>query len=584
MFLDGEDPTIDPNTVESTVSLTVTLVWAAAALVAAYVVVTLISVLVRRLARRRPLLSDMATRLRHPLRVLVMTVAVWVAFRLSAHKGEAWYGFLEHCLLIATIIAGAWLIGAMAFVVEDRTLARMAGAADDRHARRVQTQISIVRRVTVAVIVVIAIAAVLLTFPAMRTAGASILASAGLVSIVAGLAAQSSLANMFAGMQIAFTDAIRVDDVVVLDGEFGRIEEITLTYVVVHAWDDRRLILPSTYFTTTPFENWTRRAADLLGTVEVDVDFTVPLPAMRAELDRLLAASPLWDERLGILQVTDATGGRIQARALVSAADAGTLWDLRCHVREGLVAWLQHEAPYAMPVRRYDRAAALPEGGGAVPTQEPAVESPAVESPAEPEPAGSARRKPSVAVEPPSSATSAASAASASGPRADRPEDEPVVVPGRSRIGRPRRPSVLGRQSRRTGAETGAGTQDATVVLGDVPAPRRGADETVLVPAAEPDGRPDAPPVVQPAGLYTGSEEAEARRENFEGPGQDAIEEREEWAERRLTGEVAVDDEESAAEREKQGASRHRLAPDSGDGGPTGDGGHGDGGGGDSGF
>ncbi|WP_407319304.1 mechanosensitive ion channel [Isoptericola halotolerans] len=558
MFLDS-DPAIDPDAVKSTVSLTVTLAWAAAALVIAYIVVTLLSVLIRRFASRRPLLHDLATRLRHPMRVLLMIVAVWFAFRLSAHENEAWFDFLQHGLLIATIVAGAWLVGAMAFVVEDRTLARASVASNDRHARRVKTQISILRRVTVAIIVILAIAAVLLTFPAMRAAGASILASAGVLSVVAGIAAQSSLANTFAGMQIAFTDAIRVDDVVVLDGEFGRIEEITLTYVVVHAWDDRRLILPSTYFTTTPFENWTRRAADLLGTVEIDVDFNVPLPAMRAELERLLEASSLWDERLGILQVTAATGGVVQARALVSAADAGSLWDLRCHVREGLVEWIQREAPYAMPRRRYDRAAALPEGG--VPR---APEAGVAESPAEPE-APEPVELPAT-VEPPSSAASAASA-----PRVGR-RGKPVVVPGRTGADKPRRPSVLHRQRRRDGVPPSAADEGATVILGDVSLPARAAEATAVMPPA------------QPAGLYSGSEEAEARRENFEGPGQEAIEEREALAERRMTGEVETDDD-GEARPASRGTGRNRVAPDSGDGGPTdgpaesgGRGGDGDGG------
>jgi hypothetical protein len=559
MLLDGDGtPPLDEGTVESTVSLTVTLAWAAAALVAAYVVVTLLSVLVRRFANRRPLMHDLATRLRHPMRVLLMIVAVWVAFRLSAHEEEAWFDVLQHGLLIATIVAGAWLVGAMAFVVEDRTLARTSVASNDRHARRVQTQISILRRVTVAVIVIIAIAAVLLTFPAMRGAGASILASAGVLSVVAGIAAQSSLANTFAGMQIAFTDAIRVDDVVVLDGEFGRIEEITLTYVVVHAWDDRRLILPSTYFTTTPFENWTRRAADLLGTVEIDVDFTVPLSAMRAELDRLLEASSLWDRRLGILQVTAATGGVIQARALVSAADAGLLWDLRCHVREGLVEWLQREAPYAMPQRRYDRAAPLPEGGVPVPRERDAAEAPA--EPEAPVPTPSPVELPAT-VEPPSSAASAASA-----PRVGR-RGKPVVVPGRTATNKPRRPSVLHRQRSRTGVPPSAPDEEGTVVLGAVSAPERAADETTVMPPA------------QPAGLYSGSEDAEARRENFEGPGQEAIEEREAVAERRMTGEIEVDDD--GEPRSSRGTGRDRLAPDSGDGGPADGGGDGGGRGGD---
>lgn len=562
MFLDGDSP-LDSDAVESTVSLTVTLAWAAAALVAAYVVVTLLAVLIRRFARRRPLMHDLATRLRQPMRVLLMVAAVSVAFRLSAHEDEAWFGVLQHALLIATIIAAAWLVGAMAFVVEDRTLARVGVTSGDRHARRVRTQISILRRVTVAVIVIVTIAAVLLTFPGLQSAGASILASAGVLSVVAGLAAQSSLANTFAGMQIAFTDAIRVDDVVVLDGEFGRIEEITLTYVVVHAWDDRRLILPSTYFTTTPFENWTRRAADLLGTVEIDVDFNVPLPAMRAELERLLDASPLWDRRTGVLQVTSATGAVVQARALVSAADAGTLWDLRCHVREGLVQWLQREAPYAMPRRRFEDAVPLPDGGA------PALPG-AADAETTPERADEEPTPLPVAVEPPSSA---ASAASASAPRVGRRDGKTVVVPGRTGTGRPRRSSVRDRQ--RAGVPASAPGRDATVLLGEVPAPQRGVDETTVMPPS------------QPAGLYSGSEEAEARRENFEGPGQEAIDEREAVAERRMTGEVEIGDD---GDPRATSRGRDRLAPDSGDGGPTdgpgegggrGDGDGGDGGGGD---
>ncbi|WP_216077408.1 mechanosensitive ion channel family protein [Isoptericola sediminis] len=498
MFLDGDGGGIDEETVdqtvEATVSLTVTLAWAGAALVVAYLLVTVVSALIRRLARRRPLLRDMATRLRKPLRALLMTVAVWVAVTVSADRDQAWYGVVQHTLVITAILAGAWLVGAMAFVVEDRTLARLAGSHDDRHKRRVETQISIVRRFTVAVVVVFAIAAVLLTFPQMRTAGASILASAGVLSLVAGLAAQSSLANTFAGMQIAFTDAIRVDDVVVLEGEFGRIEEITLTYVVVHVWDDRRIILPSTYFTTTPFENWTRRAADLLGTVEFDVDFRVPLAAMRAELERILRASSLWDERLGILEVTSATSGYVRVRALVSAQDSPTLWDLRCTVREGLVSWLQREAPYAIPRTRFEEADHVL----------PAVEDAAApsEDAAQPEPDDAA----------------------ALSPGAEQDEDDGlIVVPGRTATSGPRRTSVRERG-----------------LL------RRLRDRRWEEPAPAPDAAADATMVldsVDRPGLYSGSESAEERSRTFNGPGQDVIEEREENAERRLTGEIAIEDD-----------------------------------------
>jgi hypothetical protein len=187
--------------------------------------------------------------------------------------------------------------------------------------------------------------------------GASLLASAGLVSVVVGVAAQSTLANVFAGIQLAFSDAIRIDDVVVVDGQWGRIDEITLSYVVVHLWDDRRLVLPSGYFTKEPFENWTRRTSELLGTVELDLDWRVDVDGLRTHLDAVLAGTARWDGRSQALQVTDAVGGLVRIRVLVSAVDASALFDLRCHVRERLVAWARdHDA--AMPRRRVELVAA----------------------------------------------------------------------------------------------------------------------------------------------------------------------------------------------------------------------------------
>lgn len=203
--------------------------------------------------------------------------------------------------------------------------------------------------------VVLGAAAALMTFPSFSDIGKTLFASAGVLSVVAGLAAQTSLGAAFAGIQIAFSDAVRVGDVVVLEDEWGRIEEITLTYVVVRLWDERRLVLPCTYFTTTPFQNWTRNATELLGTAELDVDFTVPFDEMRAELDRLLHASPLWDQRVGVLQVIDAVDGYVRVRMLVSASNAGALFDLRCDVREGMVAWLQRANPGALPRRRFEQ-------------------------------------------------------------------------------------------------------------------------------------------------------------------------------------------------------------------------------------
>jgi hypothetical protein len=199
------------------------------------------------------------------------------------------------------------------------------------------------------------LAAALMTFPSFTDIGKTLFASAGVLSVVAGLAAQTSLGAVFAGIQIAFSDAIRVGDVVVLEDEWGRIEEITLTYVVVHLWDERRLVLPCTYFTTTPFQNWTRNATELLGTAEFDLDFTVPIDGMRAELERLLSDDELWDRRVGIVQVTDCVGGYLRVRILVSASNAAALFDLRCHVREGITAWLQRTNPGALPRWRVEQ-------------------------------------------------------------------------------------------------------------------------------------------------------------------------------------------------------------------------------------
>jgi small-conductance mechanosensitive channel len=308
-----------------------------------------IGVALGRVTARNRVVADVSRRGRRPFRLLAVLAALTLVLGAAPAAG-GWRAPAVHVLGLALIATIGWLLGVAAFVVGDLALARYdVDVVDNRHARRVRTQLSLLRRLVVVVIAVLAAAAMLLTFPAARAAGASILASAGVISIVAGLAAQTSLANVFAGLQLAFTDAIRVDDVVVVEEEWGRIEEITLTYVVVHIWDDRRLVLPSTYFTTTPFQNWTRKEAAVLGAVELDVDWTTPFDRMRAELDRLLADSPLWDGRVGVLQVTDAVGSVIRVRVLLSGKDSATVWDLRCQVREALVGWLQRDHEHALP-------------------------------------------------------------------------------------------------------------------------------------------------------------------------------------------------------------------------------------------
>ncbi|RZT24829.1 mechanosensitive ion channel-like protein [Mycobacterium sp. BK558] len=346
-----DDPTFAPAT-----HLATTAAWVAGAVALAYVLGLALSWLLQRLGRRSRVLHDVADLTRRPLRATLVVIAASAALRRASDGRAAW---LDHVLVIALIGTVTWMVASLVLVAERQVIDRFAGGDTgltdaDRHRRKIRTQVTTLRRLAVAIVVVLGVAAALMTFPSFSDVGKTMFASAGVLTVVAGLAAQTSLGSVFAGIQIAFSDAIRVGDVVVLEEEWGRIEEITLTYVVVHLWDERRLVLPCTYFTTTPFQNWTRNATELLGTAELDVDFTVPFDAMRAELDRLLRANPKWDGRVGVLQVTDAVEGLVRVRMLVSAPDAGQLFDLRCDVREGMVAWLQCTNPGALPRQRIE--------------------------------------------------------------------------------------------------------------------------------------------------------------------------------------------------------------------------------------
>ncbi|WP_432495302.1 mechanosensitive ion channel family protein [Kineococcus auxinigenes] len=344
-------------------SVWLTLAVAAASAAVAVLVGELAAFAVRRLGHRRPILVTLGCRVRRPLAGLLAIVAVLVS--LNIYTGEAdWRPPTFFVLKLMTVAFVAWLAVVAANAVQDVVLRRYPiDVEDNRRARQRRTQVTLLKRVVVALIVVVAAASMLLTIPGARAAGASVLASAGLLSVVAGLAAQTSLANVFAGLQIAFTDGLRVDDVVVIEGEWGNVEDITLTYVVVRVWDQRRLILPSTYFTTTPFENWTRNSADVIGTVEFDVDWRVPVDRLRAHAERFVHEHPLWNGKAFGLQVLDATNSFVRVRALVSANSGGQLFDLRCAVREEVVGFLQREHPQALPRVRISSADAA--GGGA---------------------------------------------------------------------------------------------------------------------------------------------------------------------------------------------------------------------------
>ena len=325
---------------------------AALMIAVAVVVLVVIEVVVGLTAPRYPWTASLLRHTRLALRLLLLAVALQIAVALAAPVTRL-SEILDGTLTISVIGLFTWLlVDIMDFAFEGGKSKFPIGAGATRAARRANTQLTFLQRLATVIIIAVGVSAALLTFPQMQALGASLLASAGLAGIVAGLAAQSTLSNVFAGVQIAFSDAIRVDDIVIVEGEWGRIEEITLTYVVVRIWDDRRLVVPSTHFTTTPFENWTRTGSELLGSVELDLDWRVSPAAMRARLQTVLDDTPLWDRRVSVLQVADAVGGLVRVRILVSAADAGSLFDLRNYVREQFVEWVQLESPGSMPRTR----------------------------------------------------------------------------------------------------------------------------------------------------------------------------------------------------------------------------------------
>lgn len=221
--------------------------------------------------------------------------------------------------------------------------------SDNLKERKIRTQLQFLRKLIVTVIVIVTICVILLSFDNLRKLGTGLLTGVGVGGIIIGFAAQKSLGNLLAGFQIAFTQPLRIDDALLVEGEFGRVEEITLTYVVVNLWDQRRLILPINYFVEKPFQNWTRTSSELLGTVEFYLDYTVPVEAIRTEFSRLLSETDLWDKRVGVIQVTDVKENSVVVRALISARSAGAAFDLRCYIRENMVTFLQNHYPDSLP-------------------------------------------------------------------------------------------------------------------------------------------------------------------------------------------------------------------------------------------
>ncbi len=330
----------------------------------AFVLVLLAERLIARLATRGP--QGAAALLAHvagPVRLGAPLIGVLLAMpglRLPAGV-TAVLGKVVGILLIGSV---AWLLVRLVDALEAAVEGHFSiERADNLRARQVRTQWSLIRRVSVIVILVVAIASALMLFHSVRRLGASILASAGVAGIIIGLAAQKTIGAVLAGLQIAVAQPIRIEDVVIVEGEWGRIEEITLTYVVVKIWDERRLVVPTTYFMEKPFQNWTRTSAELLGTVYLYVDYSVPVGALRQRLEEIVSETELWDGRVCGLVVTDASERSVQVRALVSARDASQAWDLRCLVRERLLEFLRESFPGGLPRLR----AEVEQTGGAAP-------------------------------------------------------------------------------------------------------------------------------------------------------------------------------------------------------------------------
>lgn len=299
--------------------------------------------------------AHLIRRARRPTRLILALLAIQLFFPLlSLVIPAAVFSPLRHALGLGLIVGVAWLVIALSHVIDDVLGIRYRlDVRDNLEARRIHTQARLLRRTITVVIIIVTAAVMLMTFPEVRELGASLLASAGLAGIVVGFAARPVLQNLIAGIQIAITQPIRIDDVVIVDGEWGRIEEFTATYVVVRVWDQRRLVVPLNFFIENTFQNWTRTESEILGTVFLYVDYTVPVEAVRQELYRLLRDDARWDGRAWGLVVTDATDRAVQLRALMSAPDAGTAWDLRCEIRERLIAWLQEHHPDSLPRLRH---------------------------------------------------------------------------------------------------------------------------------------------------------------------------------------------------------------------------------------
>ncbi|GAA5234961.1 mechanosensitive ion channel [Verticiella sediminum] len=320
-----------------------------AALLAAYAAHRALHALLRRLTAQRAVATQMLAYTGRASRVVLMLFAVRLVLG-GAPRELAGLAAASQVLSMLFIAAVTWFaircVHAMGASVAARNPYEVA---DNLKARRILTQTRVLVRSATFVLSLIGLSFMLLTLPGARQIGASLLASAGIVGLVAGIAAQPVLGNFIAGLQIAFSQPIRIDDVLIVEGEWGRVEEITGTFVVVRVWDERRLIVPLRWFIENPFQNWTHRSASILGTVFLWLDFSVPTEAVRAEFERVCKGSQLWDGRVCVMHITDASERAMQVRLLMSARDSGTAFELRCAIREAMIGFCAQRYPDSLP-------------------------------------------------------------------------------------------------------------------------------------------------------------------------------------------------------------------------------------------
>lgn len=333
-------------------------VWTGIAAAISLLVVILLMRLFRVIALRaishHTTLGMIVRRTNSPLTAMVALIALNLVWQ-AAPDDLAYIDSVRHTTGVLWIMSVTWLLLRSVGVAGDAVVQLNPFDVDDNlRARSVLTQTRVLTRTVSFLILLIGLSLALMTFPGVRQIGASLLASAGIAGLAVGLAAKPVLGNLLAGLQLALTQPIRIDDVLVLEGEWGRVEEITGTYVVVAIWDQRRLIVPLQYFIEKPFQNWTRESTNIIGSVFINVDYRAPVENIRSKLSEIARASPLWDGKVVVLQVTDATERSIQLRALVSASNSPKSWDLRCEIREKLLAFLNAEYPECLPRLRLE--------------------------------------------------------------------------------------------------------------------------------------------------------------------------------------------------------------------------------------